>query len=178
MRAEDRFYMQLRPQLEIEAPVGYHAASDPRTFAAILLLEDLVATKSATFCNHRTYVSRAMAEDTIDLPAALHASLYGDSGFATQYRWVAPYPRWFTIGAQKLDLELYTREAFEGASHVIPQGVLARQMKYGRRPYVRSRCTKGGPRGCFTRTSISAIGTGPAREGWVYATGSDCRAVQ
>jgi aminoglycoside phosphotransferase (APT) family kinase protein len=126
-RAEGRFYMQLRPQLEIEAPVGYHAASDPRTFAAILLLEDLVATKSATFCNHRTYVSRAMAEDMIDLLAVLHARFCGDSGFATQYRWVAPYPRWFTIGAQKMDLELYTRKAFDAASHVIPESVLARR---------------------------------------------------
>jgi hypothetical protein len=126
-RAEGRFYMQLRPQLEIEAPVGYHAAADPRTFAAILLLEDLVATKSATFCNHKTYVSRAMAEDMIDLLAALHARFHGDSGFAAQYRWVAPYPRWFTIGAQKMDLELYTRKAFEAASHVIPPSVLARR---------------------------------------------------
>src|SRR5215468_3909347 len=30
-RVEGRFYMQLRPQLEIEAPFGYHAAFDRRT---------------------------------------------------------------------------------------------------------------------------------------------------
>jgi aminoglycoside phosphotransferase (APT) family kinase protein len=126
-RAEGRFYMELRPQLTLEAPVGYHAAFDLRTFAAILLLEDLVATKSATFCNHRTYVSRRMAEDMIDLLAALHARFHSDSAFATQYRWVAPYPRWFTIGAQKMDLEHYTRKAFDTASQVIPQSVLARR---------------------------------------------------
>ena len=126
-RAEGRFYMQLRPQLEIEAPVGYHAAFDPNTFASILLLEDLVAAKSATFCNYKTYVTRAMAEDMIDLLAALHARFYGDSGFAARYRWVAPYPRWFTIGAEKMGLEHYTRKAFDAASHVIPQSVLARR---------------------------------------------------
>ena len=126
-RAEGRFYMQLRPQLGIEAPVGYHAASDPRTFASILLLEDIVATKSATFCNHRTYVSRAMAEDMIDLLAMLHARFYGDAEFASRYRWVAPYPRWFTIGAQKMDLAHYTRKAFDAASNVIPQSMLARR---------------------------------------------------
>ncbi|MGY3442568.1 phosphotransferase family protein [Bradyrhizobium sp. USDA 4473] len=126
-RAEGRFYMQLRPQLGIEAPAGYHAAFDPRTFASILLLEDLVAAKSASFCSHRTYVSRAMAEDMIDLLAALHARFYGDSAFATQYRWVAAYPRWFTIGAQKMDLEHYTRKAFDAAARVIPQSVLAQR---------------------------------------------------
>jgi aminoglycoside phosphotransferase (APT) family kinase protein len=126
-RAEGRFYMQLRPQLEIEAPVGYHAAFDTRSYASILLLEDLVAAKSAAFCNHRTYVTRGMAEDMIDLLAALHARFFGDTALASQYRWVAPYPRWFTIGAQKMDLEHYTRKAFDAASHVIPQSVLARR---------------------------------------------------
>jgi hypothetical protein len=124
-RVEGRFYMQLRPQLAIEAPVGYHAASDRRTFASILLLEDLVATKWASFCNHRTRVSREMAEDMIDLLASLHARFYGDQELATRYPWVASYPRWFTIGAEKMSLEYYTRKALECASHVIPGSVLA-----------------------------------------------------
>jgi hypothetical protein len=71
-RVEGGFYMQLRPLLQIEVPVGYRAASDRRTFASILLLEDIVATKSATFCKYRTYVSRAMAEGMIDLLASLN----------------------------------------------------------------------------------------------------------
>src|ERR1700758_1980667 len=109
-RVEGQFFMQLRPQLDIEAPIGYHAAYDRRTFASILLLEDLVATKSATFCNHRTHVSRAMAEDMINLLASLHARFYGDREFATRYRWLEGYPRWFTLGAEKMSLEHYTRK--------------------------------------------------------------------
>ena len=126
-RVEGQFFTQLRPLLEIEAPVGYHAAFDRQTFASILLLEDLVATKSATFCNHRTYVTREMAGDMIDVLAALHARFYGEPEFATRYRWVAGYPRWFTIGAEKMSLEYYTRKAFEAASHVIPGQVMAQR---------------------------------------------------
>jgi aminoglycoside phosphotransferase (APT) family kinase protein len=126
-RVEGQFFMQLRPLLQIEAPVGYHAAFDRRTFASMLLLEDLVATKSATFCNHRTYVSRAMAEDMIDVLASLHARFYGDRELPTRYRWLAGYPRWFTVGAEKMSLEHYTRKAFEAASHVIPAKVLAQR---------------------------------------------------
>ena len=126
-RVEGSFFTQIRPQLEIEAPLCYHSAYDRRTFAAIHLLEDLVATKSATFCNHRTYVTRAMADDMIDLLAALHGRFYDDPTLAERYRWLASYPRWFTIGAAKMGTEYYTRKAFDAAAHVIPEGVMARR---------------------------------------------------
>src|SRR6202011_3007924 len=72
-RVEGSFFTQIRPQLEIEAPLCYHSAYDRHTFAAIHLLEDMVVTKSATFCNHKTYVSRATADDMIDVLASLHS---------------------------------------------------------------------------------------------------------
>lgn len=126
-RVEGSFFTQIRPQLEIEAPLCYHSAYDRRTFAAIHLLEDLVATKSATFCNHKTYVTRAMADDMIDLLASLHGRFYGDPTLAQRYRWLASYPRWFTIGAAKMGTEYYTRKAFDAATHVIPAEVLTRR---------------------------------------------------
>jgi aminoglycoside phosphotransferase (APT) family kinase protein len=126
-RVEGSFFTQIRPELEIEAPLCYHSAYDRRTFAAIHLLEDLVATKSATFCNHKTYVTRAMADDMVDLLASLHGRFYGDPTLAERYRWLASYPRWFTIGAAKMGTEYYTRQAFDAAAHVIPAEVLARR---------------------------------------------------
>jgi len=126
-RVEGSFFTQIRPELEIEAPLCHHSAYDRRTFAAIHLLEDLVATKSATFCNHKTYVTRAMADDMIDLLASLHGRFYGDPTLAERYRWLASYPRWFTIGAAKMGTEYYTRKAFDAAAHVIPAEVLARR---------------------------------------------------
>jgi aminoglycoside phosphotransferase (APT) family kinase protein len=126
-RVEGSFFTQIRPQLEIEAPLCYHSAYDRQTFAAIHLLEDLVATKSATFCNHKTHVTRAMADDMIDLLASLHGRFYADPTLAERYRWLASYPRWFTIGAAKMGTEYYTRRAFDAAAHVIPAQVLARR---------------------------------------------------
>ena len=79
-RVEGRFYSEVRPLLNIEAPVCYHSTYDRQTFAAIHLLEDLVATKSATFCGHKTNVTRAMAEDMVDLLAALHGRFYDAPG--------------------------------------------------------------------------------------------------
>jgi Phosphotransferase enzyme family len=128
-RVEGNFYTQLRPALQIEAPLCYHSAYDRRTFAAIHLLEDMVAAKSATFCNHKTYVSRAMADDMMDLLASLHSRFYGDPALAGSYRWLASYPRWFTIGSEKMSTEYYTDKAFDAAAHVIPVKVLARRSK-------------------------------------------------
>src|SRR5260370_42594963 len=40
-RVEGNFYTQIRPQLEIQAPLSYHSAYDLLTFAAIHLLADI-----------------------------------------------------------------------------------------------------------------------------------------
>jgi hypothetical protein len=63
----------------------------------------------------------------VDLLASLHARFYGDRELATRCRWLAGYPRWFTVGAEKMSLELYTRKAFDAASHVIPEKLLAQR---------------------------------------------------
>jgi len=68
-----------------------------------------------------------MADDMIDLLASLHSRFYGDPALAERYRWLASYPRWFTIGAEKMSTEYYTRKAFDAAAHVIPAKVLARR---------------------------------------------------
>jgi len=56
---------------------------------------------------------------------------------ATRYRWIAGYPRWFTIGAEKMRLEHYTRKAFDAASDVIPRKVLAQRDAVWRRQCAR-----------------------------------------
>ena len=126
-RTEGNFYAQLRPLLSIEAPLCYYSTYDKRTFAAIHLLEDLVATKSATFCGHTTYVTRAMADGMIDLLATLHGRFYNDPTLREKYRWLADYPKWFTIGAEKMRTEHYTQKAFDAAKDIIPATLMARR---------------------------------------------------
>ena len=126
-RVEGRFYMEARPLLDIEAPRCFHSAYDRDAFAAIHLLEDLVATKAATFCGHRTEVTRAMAEDMVDLLAALHARFRGLDATPDRFRWLAPYPVWFTIGAHKMRTEHYTAKAFDAAADIIPARLMARR---------------------------------------------------
>jgi len=125
-RIEGGFYSEVRPLLDIEAPLCYYSTYDRETFAAIHLLEDLVHTKGATFCGHQTLVTRSMAEDMVDLLAALHGAFYG-SPKLSQYRWLSHYAKWFQIGAEKMRTEFYTEKAFDAAAHVIPTALMARR---------------------------------------------------
>ena len=126
-RIEGNFYMHIRPLLKIEAPICYHSANDRDTFAAIHLLEDLIATKAASFCGHTTTVSRPMAEGMIDLLAELHSRFHDDPAFGERYRWLAGYSKWFRIGADKMRTERYTSKAFDAAAHVIPADIQRRR---------------------------------------------------
>ena len=126
-RTEGNFYSHVRPLLQVEAPLCYYSCYDRNTFAAIHLLEDLVATKDATFCNNTTYVTRAMAEDMVDLLATLHARFYDDRTMPEKFRWLADYPRWFTIGAEKMHTEHYTHKALDAAGSLIPAKLLVRR---------------------------------------------------
>src|SRR5215469_13600687 len=47
---EGRFYRQIRPELNIEAPQCYHSAWDRRSGRSVHLFDDLIANKAAQFC--------------------------------------------------------------------------------------------------------------------------------
>jgi hypothetical protein len=126
-RVEGRFYSDVRPELTIEAPLGYHSAFDPKSLACVNIIEDIVATKRASFCDHSTLVTQAMAEDMVDLLAQLHAHHYNDPRLDTELRWLADYPTWFRVGSQKMRTEHYTTKALERAASVIPRTVLDRR---------------------------------------------------
>lgn len=76
--AEALFYDRIRDSLEIGAPAGYHGAWDPRSCRSMILIEDIVRTRGATFGNSATHVNRAEAESMVDEMAAYHGALWED----------------------------------------------------------------------------------------------------
>jgi hypothetical protein len=126
-RTEGAFYMQLRPELDLEIPLAYHSTVDRESHAALHLLEDVCATRGASFCDFRTCVDREMAEDMVDLLAVLHGHFYDDPRFEDAFGWVASYVRWFKGGVRKLQVDRYTDMALTQAAHVIPDRLLARR---------------------------------------------------
>ena len=127
VRTEGNFYTQLRPQLNLEIPRCYHTVFDAETYAGLHLLEDLCATKGASFCGFETPITRAEAEDMLSLLAGVHGHFYDDSRFSAEYKWVVPYTKWFLGGNAKLDVELSTEKTMDRAANIIPSRLLARR---------------------------------------------------
>jgi aminoglycoside phosphotransferase (APT) family kinase protein len=71
---EAGFYRHLRPQLSVEAPIGYHCATDERSGRSIQLIEDLVRSKEATFCSPARTLSLGEAQQLVGELASLHSA--------------------------------------------------------------------------------------------------------
>lgn len=124
---EANFYSRLRPELTLEAPIGYHSAYSLDSYRSIHLLEDLVATKQASFCTPRSEINRDQANDVVDILADLHAHFYDDPRIGTEFTALRTYPQWFLDANRWADLQTYHEKAMTEAADIIPPDVLARR---------------------------------------------------
>jgi len=76
MHGESGFFNHVRPQIEIEAPHGYFAAVDPRSWRSVTVMEDVAATKGATFWSTTTKIDRGRIEDLLANMAVWHGAFW------------------------------------------------------------------------------------------------------
>lgn len=117
---EARFYTRLRPALtDIEAPVCFHGVVDERRMSAITLLEDLSATKQATFLGPTVQVTREMAEQVVDTLAAVHGT------FAARPRpdFVKTYPGHWRDAFALVGVERYFLRCFDEAGDLLAPAI-------------------------------------------------------
>lgn len=79
---EAHFFMGLRQRVDIEAPLGYWAKVDPRSWRSITVLEDIAATKGATFLSPTTGFSKGEILDLVQNLGRLHGPLWQDAALA------------------------------------------------------------------------------------------------
>lgn len=77
-QTEVTFYNEIRPLLDIEAPVSYFARLDTHSFNSIVVLKDL-SGGGTEFCSHKTVMTRARVESQMALLARLHGKAYADA---------------------------------------------------------------------------------------------------
>ncbi len=84
---EPGFYTLVRPELALEAPMGYFGAVDRHSWHSIVLIEDVVATRGASFWQPRTQVTRGQIENLLSTVAGWHGGLWGSARLAG-WRWL------------------------------------------------------------------------------------------
>jgi len=122
-KAEGRFYTEIRANINIEAPVGYHAGFDGEALAAINVLEDIGVTRNASFLDAETKISREMAKGIVELLADLHGATWNDPRLDNEWKWVVNFADWYAGGAQKMKTEKYTYQALNKARDLLPENL-------------------------------------------------------
>lgn len=75
---ETEFYFTFRPRVEMEAPMGYWGAGDPKSGRSFLVLEDIASTKGAEFVEATDVLKREEVEDLLGNLASLHGTFWND----------------------------------------------------------------------------------------------------
>jgi hypothetical protein len=82
------FYGKMRQHVDIEAPQGYYADIDQRSWRSIILMEDVARTKGATFNTPQTRISRAAMEDLLANMATWHGRFWNQPELDSTFRWL------------------------------------------------------------------------------------------
>ena len=124
LTGEPGFYPHIRPHLDIEAPHGYHGAVDPASGRSIALMEDIAATKAATFCTPQTPISRAEMEDLLTGMATWHGR-YWDDAELSRHAFLRKTPETFVGNLAKFaGLKKRSLVGVQRARAVIPEAIV------------------------------------------------------
>ena len=125
--SETIFYRDIRPSLDrLRSPRAFHAATDPRTFRSIVLMDDLSA-EGWTFPDPMTdRIDRQDAEDMVDQIAYYHAAFWGDPRLTHQFTRL-PTTELFQQRLNDLGIDKRARIGIERVRSVTPASIYRRK---------------------------------------------------
>lgn len=123
--SEGRFLKELRPGLDIEAPVCRYSARGGESGRSLHLFDDLTVTRGATFCDGDTVIDRGNAEDIVETLATLHGS-FMTAKDTSQFDWLGTYESFFEAG-KRSGIQDGHEQALTKAASVIPEPLMARR---------------------------------------------------
>lgn len=124
---ETGFFMQVRPHLDIEAPRGYHAGCDPRTWRSLTLMEDIVGTRAATFCSPDTDITKARMESLLASMAAWHGAMWNSPRFGSDLSWLMTPAQFRARTSTLIAMQKRSLIGARRAKAVIPPELFPRQ---------------------------------------------------
>ena len=125
INGEIGFYPQIRPQLDIEAPRGYHVCVDGGSWRSMVLMEDVVAAKSARFISTETRITKQQMEILLSNMAIWHGHLWDSPQLKSQLKWLRT-PADFLNTIKPLGFRYLANRGIKRACAVIPPELLTR----------------------------------------------------
>lgn len=125
-RAEADFYRLVRPRLSIPTPRARYARFDPRSFAYLIMMDDLA--DRARFPDERFMLNRAQAEQMVETLAGLHSQFYRNPELGTDKLPFKTWPVWWG-GMMKgaPDFPDFCDQGFERIAPHLPERLAARR---------------------------------------------------
>jgi hypothetical protein len=80
---ETQFFMNLRPHVDMEAPMGYWGGVDDASWRSIVVMEDIAETRGAQFITATTPVTREQVADLVGNLALLHGAFWEHDAIRT-----------------------------------------------------------------------------------------------
>jgi hypothetical protein len=123
---EPYFYTFVRPGLEIEAPIGFFAAVDDRSWRSIVLIEDVVDTRGAVFWDPSTRITRDRIEALLANVARWHGTLW-ESPRLLEWPWLRTPGEHMDLIDALIGMADRRRAGVRRAHGVIPSSLRTRQ---------------------------------------------------
>jgi hypothetical protein len=114
------FYMQVRPQLDIEAPRGYYACMDYSSWRSMTLMDDIATSKGAKFISTETYIDKSMMADLLGNMAKWHATLWDSPKLKKELAWVRTTAQFLGDMNKYISFKGRSLLAMEKYPHLLP----------------------------------------------------------
>jgi Phosphotransferase enzyme family len=126
IHGESGFFNHVRPAVEIEAPYGYFASVDERSWRSVTVMEDVAATRGATFWSTETKIDRSRMEDLLANMAVWHGTFWDSPRLRSLWWLKTPADHIRTIDAL-IGMKKRSLVGAERARDVIPERIRDRQ---------------------------------------------------
>jgi hypothetical protein len=123
MDSETTFYNVIRPQLNIEAPHGYHAVFDRASARTMMILEDVATTRGAQFGDPaRMRIDHTRATSMVTQMATYHAAFWDSPRLrAAELTWMPTSLAWQQRANAAINFPGRSRIGLKRAAGLVPE---------------------------------------------------------
>jgi hypothetical protein len=124
LESEVAFFNQIRPLLDIEAPVGVWANFNPKTLNSIIMLRDLAG--GTEFCTLGTDMTEARVRSQLALLAKFHGQFFQIADAHPALSGIQTWPQFF-FRALQIGMPQLCANGFKAGKGVMPARLYARE---------------------------------------------------